>query len=1041
MRKIFLAVAAMAMLATACTKDDSAVVGNESLVSFSVSSPELATRYGEGSEATDLYYAFYEVKNDGTLSILSDLSATTEEKAETLVGGKATINVSLVDGRNYAAIFWAQAEGAPYTIDWESQTMSYANATLTVNNEDYDAFYAYYPVSTEKTHKVSLTRPFAQINIATAEEDYNNAVKAGLTATQTKVVVKGVCTSFDLVNGKVAADEQSELTFDWAAIAECDEANCTGKKAGYKNLAMNYVLVEGRRLVTVEMYVNDSEVKRTYTTVPVERNYRTYILGKLLTTSNEFNVEVEEDFNDTTLPETEVEKLIMKMQTEGGEFTLPGNIELKGTLELRHDVVLDLNGYTISAALKQEGRHHYAIDNYAALTLKGEGNIEARGIENFGTMTVDGNITITNVDTNGGAAIWNEGNLVINGGTFQTNANAGDDSYGAALNTRENGTAVVNGGNFIAYSQLTYAIINAGETVINNATVKGKHGAVAGDGSKATVINGGSFELMPNPNVSDHCAYYVSEIKGGTFTLGANTDSGAQVFYNSQIAEGFAAYDNGDETYTVLPALTAALKDVTTDTVVDVATDMHVATGTTPHTHNATADITINGNGNSVISTAESADDFQWEGGTIPAMSTIFSSANGSKVTVNDLTFEGTMSALMLGHYKNSTYNNYNTELNNVNVIDTEVVSFSSNVSPAVCVYGTAVLNNCNIYGTTLSELDTDPMWPVYDLALVNYTNTTLNDCNIGSIIFWNQAALIVNDGTVIEELVVLGNMNNNNANNYININAGAEVKVIDLSKITDKNRVKINIEAGATVGKVVANGVEYSTLNSYLNMDAANTEVAADADDLVGALENGKDVILDDDVNINPAGMSNAYGTTGINVKNGQTIDGGGHTLDIQGAGGTWDSGINTTGGLITNIKITGSFRGIFINHNSTHSEPVVLENVILDGTVYTISCDQGLNQTLKATNSTFKGWTSYAATLGSATFTDCYFGEGRGYAFCRPYAPTVFEGCEFEAGFTVDPVANVTFKNCTLNGVLLTSANITELVTNAANVTVENN
>jgi len=214
---------------------------------------------------------------------------------------------------------------------------------------------------------------------------------------------------------------------------------------------------------------------------------------------------------------------------------------------------------------------------------------------------------------------------------------------------------------------------------------------------------------------------------------------------------------------------------------------------------------------------------------------------------------------------------------------------------------------------------------------------------------------------------------------------------------------------------------------------------VVDDADGLVEALENGKDVILTDDVKINPAGMSNAYGTTGINVKNGQTIDGNGNTLDIKGAGGTWDSGINTTGGLIKNLTVTGSFRGIFINHNSDHSEPVVLENVIIDGTTYTISCDQGKNQTLTATNSTFNGWTSFAATLGEATFIDCSFGEGNGYAYCRPYAPTTFVGCDFEAGYTLDPRADVTFENCTLNGVALTDANIADLVTDTAKVTVK--
>ena len=111
----------------------------------------------------------------------------------------------------------------------------------------------------------------------------------------------------------------------------------------------------------------------------------------------------------------------------------------------------------------------------------------------------------------------------------------------------------------------------------------------------------------------------------------------------------------------------------------------------------------------------------------------------------------------------------------------------------------------------------------------------------------------------------------------------------------------------------------------------------------------------------------------------------------------------------------------------------------MIIDGTTYTISCDQGTNNGLEATNSTFKGWTSYAATLGNAKFTNCYFGKGNGYAYCRPYAPTEFVGCEFEAGLTLDPRADVTFENCTFGGVALTDANLGELVTNTAKATIK--
>jgi len=228
-----------------------------------------------------------------------------------------------------------------------------------------------------------------------------------------------------------------------------------------------------------------------------------------------------------------------------------------------------------------------------------------------------------------------------------------------------------------------------------------------------------------------------------------------------------------------------------------------------------TKPVVVNGNGKTITSTAASAEEFTWSNdNTIPNKSMIFSSANGAKVTVNDLTFNGTMSAIMLGNYVNATYNDFNTELNNVDVINAKVVSFSANVAPAVCVYGTAVLNDCNIYGTTLSRLDTDPAWPVYDLVVVNYTDTTLNDCKIGSIMAWNQAKLTVADGTEVDSIVIKGNMNTSKYG--ITIKSGAAVGKIDLSAITDKSKVNITIEDGATVGKFVANGVEYASIAEW---------------------------------------------------------------------------------------------------------------------------------------------------------------------------------------------------------------------------------
>ena len=225
--------------------------------------------------------------------------------------------------------------------------------------------------------------------------------------------------------------------------------------------------------------------------------------------------------------------------------------------------------------------------------------------------------------------------------------------------------------------------------------------------------------------------------------------------------------------------------------------------------------------------------------------------------------------------------------------------------------------------------------------------------------------------------------------------------------------------------GKLLLNGVEFN--KDGVNADFINAELAA-----------GRGFVMPFDLTFK-ATASNAYGATGLNQLNGGILDGAGHTLKVTGANGTWGSAINTTGGTIKNITVAGGFRGIFVNHNSSHSEKVVLENVTINGPTYTISCDQGMYQGLEATGCTINGWTSYAATIGEVKFTNCSFGKGAGYKFARPYAKTLFEGCNFCEGYAIDARAEVKFVNCTLNGVALTTENLATLVTgNVANAKI---
>lgn len=230
---------------------------------------------------------------------------------------------------------------------------------------------------------------------------------------------------------------------------------------------------------------------------------------------------------------------------------------------------------------------------------------------------------------------------------------------------------------------------------------------------------------------------------------------------------------------------------------------------------------------------------------------------------------------------------------------------------------------------------------------------------------------------------------------------------------------VWVDEDAAAYADKVVVNG-------GVCKVEGANVTAADTDTELREALKNGNDVILTSDIATTDA-ESNGYGATGINI-NGGVFDGNGHTIEVEGATSTWDSAIAIKGGTIKNLTVTKGFRGIFFKNGT---EKIVLENVIIDGPTYTISCDSAGNQGFEAYNSKFYGWTSYAGTIGTGYFKGCTFGAGAGYNFSRPYAPTTYVNCTFEAGHKIDARAKVSFENCTLDGVALTSDNINTLVT----------
>ena len=152
-------------------------------------------------------------------------------------------------------------------------------------------------------------------------------------------------------------------------------------------------------------------------------------------------------------------------------------------------------------------------------------------------------------------------------------------------------------------------------------------------------------------------------------------------------------------------------------------------------------------------------------------------------------------------------------------------------VGAAFSHYGTATLNNCTITGTTTKEGYTP-----YDLGCVHKTTTYVNGCEFGSAYLWSQAHVTVKDskiGTIVSTAINDGKLGmltlddkaqvgtvklipSGNYDAALTVKAGASVDVLDLTGVADKSGAKITIESGATVGKIVANGVEYASIDAW---------------------------------------------------------------------------------------------------------------------------------------------------------------------------------------------------------------------------------
>ena len=306
MKKIlaFAAFAAMIFAAGSCQKNETIGGRGEACVTkFSVEMPQEAqTRTVSEGENVDVVY--YEIWDEDFANILGS-------GEEAITGGRLEKEFVLVKNQTYNFIFWAQknikSDGPFSWTNLKEIEVDYSK--FTNNNKDcYDAFYstAEDVVADGKTKYVYLTRPFAQLNFGASVMD--TAVGA-FTIESNTVTVMQVATVFDTVAGK--ASSTNSQTVDVTFVAEDgglvqdeteDHKDLEVGSGKYYWVSMNYFLVpaetEANVVVNATFDTTLGTVSHSINSVPVQKNYRTNIVGDIFTNTSKFIIEVVPGFKE-----------------------------------------------------------------------------------------------------------------------------------------------------------------------------------------------------------------------------------------------------------------------------------------------------------------------------------------------------------------------------------------------------------------------------------------------------------------------------------------------------------------------------------------------------------------------------------------------------------------------------------------------------------------------------------------------------------------------------------------------------------------------
>lgn len=300
MKNLIYLLLALPLLFTSCSNEDLATSEESVQVSFCAQIPQtMGTRASSTLSVDKVYCAVFE--NDVEISTL-------RQDIDVVEGQSIVFAPRLIKGRTYDIVFWASKAGAYDVTDLTAITRTTGSAAT---ESDFDAFTAHIDVFVSNDNQpkpIVLTRPLAQLNLGVTPEDWDGVASVStfnMTPTNITISLTGKDT-FNALTG-LATGEDKSISYNLPVSG----SEFTVEEKSYKNIAMCYVLPDAQKEnfdITYSIYDQNSKAIRSnvvINAVPLQANYKTNVVGGLLTGVVTYNITLQTEYDNTENKEIE----------------------------------------------------------------------------------------------------------------------------------------------------------------------------------------------------------------------------------------------------------------------------------------------------------------------------------------------------------------------------------------------------------------------------------------------------------------------------------------------------------------------------------------------------------------------------------------------------------------------------------------------------------------------------------------------------------------------------------------------------------------